>query len=58
MLCSGTYRRPGPSGQVYDIAPHGERFLMIRDTEVDTGQAEMIVVENWVEELTRLVPTP
>ena len=56
VLFSGPYRRPGPNGQVYDIAPDGERFLMIRETEVDTGESEMIVLQDWFQNLTERVP--
>ncbi len=51
---------PGLSRQ-YHVAPDG-RFLMIRAGAVDTSddQAEhdhLIVVENWLDELQRLVPS-
>jgi serine/threonine-protein kinase len=46
----------------WDIAPDGERFLLVNPGEVaatDAGatQPQMIVVLNWFEELKRLVPT-
>ena len=50
------YSADAPS---YDVAPDGERFIMIRPTE-DSGittPPEMRVVLNWFEELERLVPT-
>ena len=45
----------------YDLSPDGQRFLRIKlpgaaTTETDAGPA-VILVQNWVEELTRLVPT-
>jgi Tol biopolymer transport system component len=40
--------------QYYDVAPDGQRFLMIKARE-DTSQIN--VVQNWFEELKRLVPT-
>ena len=43
----------------YDIAPDG-RFLIIRSaqTDIDGGPASnLILVQNWFEELKRLVPT-
>ena len=58
VLFSGPYRQPGPFGQVYDIAPDGEHFLLIRENGVDTGKSEMIVVQNWFEELKERVPVP
>jgi hypothetical protein len=48
------------SGRTYDIAPDGKRFLMIKagasadQTAVPTN---LVVVQNWREELKRLVPT-
>jgi len=39
----------------YDIAPDGQRFLMIKQEQ--TGVAQINVVLNWFEELKRLVPT-
>jgi len=49
------------SGRTYDVAPDGKRFLMIKaagsadQTAVPTS---LVVVQNWREELKRLVPTP
>jgi hypothetical protein len=43
----------------YDVAADG-RFLMIRSPSGTTeagGSASIVVVENWFEELERLVPT-
>ncbi len=50
---------PRPSSQNYDTHPDGKSFLMIKEIE-DQEQApiaELFVVENWVQELKRLVPT-
>ncbi len=45
-------------GWSYDISPDGERFLMIKDVSSDgTSPQELILVQNWFEELERLVPT-
>ncbi len=46
----------------YDVSPDGQRFLRINptgaaSTEIYTGPAA-ILVKNWFEELTRLVPVP
>ena len=38
-----------------EVSPDGERFLMIK--EGDSSDAELILVQNWGEELKRLVPT-
>ena len=37
----------------YDVAPDGERFVMIKD---EAGSGRLNVVLNWTEELKRLVP--
>jgi hypothetical protein len=46
-------------GRTYDIAPDGQRFLMIKEGGADQAATprSLIVVLNWVEELKRLVPT-
>jgi hypothetical protein len=40
----------------YDVSPDGQRFLVLKDDTADESP-NVIVVENWVEELKRLVPT-
>ena len=43
----------------YDIAPDGQRFLMIKlagGSDQIAAPASLIVVQHWVEELKRLVP--
>ncbi len=42
-----------PSG-FFDIHPDGDRFLMLLEREVES--MSLVVVENWIEELKRLVP--
>ena len=46
-------------GRTYDVAPNGQRFLMIKEIRSDAaaGPQNFIVVQNWSEELKRLVPT-
>ena len=46
-------------GRNYDVAPDGQRFLMTVNKEPPTNRApaQMIFVQNWFEELKRLVPT-
>jgi Tol biopolymer transport system component len=46
-----------PDTRNYDIHPDGKRFLMIKKVEEELPMTELIVVENWFEELKRLVPT-
>jgi serine/threonine-protein kinase len=41
----------------YDVSPDGQRFLMIKEGGGDAATAQdIIVVQNWTEELKRLVP--
>ena len=45
----------------YDLSPDGQRFLRLRAGAVTTDTAtvqEAILVQNWFEELKRLVPAP
>ena len=49
----------GLSGRTYDISPDGTRFLMIKvgGPDDEASPTELILVQNWFEELERLVPT-
>jgi serine/threonine-protein kinase len=40
----------------YDVAPDGRRFIMIEEGESQPAPTELILVQNWGEELKRLVP--
>jgi len=44
-------------GPNYDVSLNGERFLMIKPLENASEAPEIIVVQNWFEELERLSPT-
>ena len=46
-------------GRNYDIAPDGHRFLMVKPVETTEGGSrnDVVLVQNWFEELKRLVPT-
>ena len=41
----------------YDVTADGQRFVMIRVSESGSLHEQLIVVENWFEELQRLAPT-
>ena len=46
-------------GRTYDVSPDGRRFLMIKagsDADRTVASASLVVVQNWAEELKRLVP--
>ena len=47
---------PGNGHPQYDVNPDDQRFVMFRFGEPDDGNAELILVENWFEEMRRLVP--
>jgi len=40
----------------YDASPDGQRFLMVKETEATAANNQIVVVQNWVEELKRRVP--
>ena len=51
------------SRRTWDVTPDGERFLVLKPTEADAddpfaGLTRIHVVQNWLTELERLVPTP
>jgi len=64
VLFEGSYFIPLNKGRNYDISPDGERFLMIEGKAAKNGERademssrrEVIVVENWFEEIKRLAP--
>lgn len=51
----------GLFGRTYDVALDGRRFLMIKlgggGSDETAAPASLIVVQNWLEELKRLVPS-
>jgi hypothetical protein len=59
QILPARYYRGGVSGfsalRMYDVAKDG-RFLMIKDAIPDRGPS-IVVTQNWLEELKRLVPT-
>ena len=58
VVFDGPYLAPN-SSRTYDVSPNGERFLMIKAASSDKSSAapSLIVVQNWVEELKRRVPS-
>ena len=58
---AGGYYAPDASspGRTYDISPDGKRFLMIKEGGPgdETEPTQLILIQNWFEELNRLVPT-
>ena len=37
----------------YDASPDGQRFLMLKPADLDEGARQIVVVQNWFEELKR-----
>ena len=60
LVKEGYVTNPGNPGRTYDIAPDGQRFLMIKEggnSDLTAAPPQIIVVQHWTEELKRLVPT-
>ena len=55
LLFEGQYFSYGPRA-AYDVAPDGQRFLMIKESEQEATVTHMSVVLDWFEELKELVP--
>ena len=46
-------------GRTYDVSPDGQSFLLIREEGIANAEDTIIVVvQNWTDELQRLVPVP
>ena len=50
------FERRSPYGG-YAVAPDGQRFVMVEDNEAAPAPTQLVLVQNWFEELNRLVPT-
>jgi len=44
------------SDRSFDVSPDGQRFLMIEPSETPNDASQLILVQNWFEELERLAP--
>jgi Tol biopolymer transport system component len=53
VLFSG-YVRGWPGLPQYDVAPDGQRFMMLKAAEAESAPAQLNVVLNWFEELRKL----
>lgn len=54
-LPAGTPQPGAGSARSWDLGPDG-RFLMARGPALNQASNEFVIVENWIEELKRLVP--
>jgi len=59
MLFQGPYVPTAITFPYYDVSPDGQRFLMLKANEriSPSSLTQIIVVQNWFEELKRRVPT-
>jgi serine/threonine protein kinase/Tol biopolymer transport system component len=57
MLFQGVYLRAFGVQPMYDVSPDGQRFLMIKPSEQPISLTQIVVVQNWFEELKQIVPT-
>ncbi len=55
-LFEGPYVPTPRSFPDYDVSPNGQRFLMLKPAEEQQATSQIIVVQNWVEELKQKVP--
>ena len=54
----GALRRPeaSVSGRNYDVSADGQRFLMVKQPANQAAAPQIIIVQNWFEELKARVP--
>ena len=58
LLFEGPYAAMGLlDGRLYDLAPDGRRFLMVKQSDPPPAPTQFNVVLNWFDELERLVPS-
>jgi serine/threonine-protein kinase len=59
VVREGYFTNPVWWGRSYDVSPDGQRFLMIKEGGLDgtAPPTSLVVVQHWLEELKRLVPT-
>ena len=48
---------PGISLRDYDVAPDGQRFVVLLPEGTGTASTQLVIVLNWFDELRRLVAT-
>ena len=57
LLIQGPYLNPQDGRNAYDATADGARFLMIKNaSDPDNTPTQIVIVQNWLEELKRLVP--
>ena len=57
VLFEGPFRSDGGAFRNYDVTPDGQRFLMVQEVQRKPARvSQMVLVQNWTEELKRLAP--
>ena len=58
LVFEGPYRGTASpaNARAFDISPDGQQFLMIKENRDLFELSQIIIVQNWNEELKRLVP--
>jgi eukaryotic-like serine/threonine-protein kinase len=58
LVVAGPYPAPF-GGRQFDVSPDGRRFLLLKAAENRSSHAssQLVIVQNWFDELQRLVPT-
>jgi dipeptidyl aminopeptidase/acylaminoacyl peptidase len=56
MLFEAPYLALATTVPSYDVAPDGERFLMMKTGQATLSSTQINIVQNWFEELKRRVP--
>ena len=58
LFLTDDFQTAGASAPNYDLLPNGQQFLMLKNFQRANleGPTELIVVDNWFEELKRLAP--
>jgi serine/threonine-protein kinase len=57
VLFEGPFRVDGGAFRNYDVTPDGQRFLMVQEVQRPQARvSQMVLVENWAEELKQRVP--
>ena len=56
-LLEEPFNTGGQFGAIYDVHPNGQRFVKIKVGALDDNEPpQVILVQNWLDELKRLVP--
>jgi hypothetical protein len=53
VLFEGSWLPTAISSPNYDVSPDGQRFLMLKAVDEDPDARQIVVVQNWLEELKR-----